>query len=192
MPSPRRLTRASIVTPERLRASALAYLARYSSSQEGLRRVLSRRVQRAQRLGGEVDAAQASAWIEAIIGDVVRLGYVDDATFARGRIRALRARGRSRSMIEMDLTSVKGLAPDMVRDMLETMEHEEGQDANQAEEMAARALIRRRRLGPFRPPDQRHAYLRRDLATLARAGFPLSLARHVLDLSPEDVEDMGE
>jgi regulatory protein len=46
---------------------------------------------------------------------------------------------------------------------------------------AALALARRRRLGPWRPPAARAARRDKDLAILARAGFPRGLATRIVD-----------
>jgi regulatory protein len=54
----------------------------------------------------------------------------------------------------------------------------EGEDGDEA--AAARALARRRRLGPYRP-GERAPYRDKDLAALARAGFRYDVARAVVD-----------
>ena len=60
---------------------------------------------------------------------------------------------------------------------------EEGGDAELA---AAIAFARRRRLGPWRLPEQRPDRRLRDLAALGRQGFSGTLARKVIDA--EDIE----
>jgi len=57
---------------------------------------------------------------------------------------------------------------------------------------AACALIRRRRLGPYRVAAAREAAQRRDLATLARAGFGFDIARRALAAAdPEALERLA-
>ena len=53
-------------------------------------------------------------------------------------------------------------------------------EAGGSELAAACALVRRRRLGPYRAEGARAEWRQKDLATLARAGFGLDLARRVL------------
>ena len=48
------------------------------------------------------------------------------------------------------------------------------------ERAAALSLARRRRIGPFRP-GERAAFRQKDMAVLARAGFPFEVARAVID-----------
>lgn len=66
---------------------------------------------------------------------------------------------------------------------LETVDEPTGELA------AACALVRRRRLGPYRPAGTRAAHRQKDLAALARAGFSLDMARKVLAAgNPEALE----
>jgi regulatory protein len=43
--------------------------------------------------------------------------------------------------------------------------------------------VRRRRLGPYRPQEERAARRQRDLGALARAGFSFDVARRALEIS---------
>ena len=52
------------------------------------------------------------------------------------------------------------------------------------------AYARKRRLGPYRAPDQRDANAERDMAALARKGFSLDLARQVV--LTDDLETLEE
>jgi regulatory protein len=51
---------------------------------------------------------------------------------------------------------------------------------------AAAAYARRRRLGPWRPENERGAWRERDMMRLARAGFNYSLARTIVDAASAD------
>ena len=64
-----------------------------------------------------------------------------------------------------------------------------GEEDDAAELEAARALARRRRLGPWRGPAERAARREKDLAALARAGFGLDLARQVIDADEDGAAD---
>jgi regulatory protein len=172
-----------------LHDAALGYLARYAATEAALRRVLERRVdrwaRRAQAEGGDADivAGQASEARRVAREVVVRLaaaGAVNDAAFAESRARSLIRAGRSRLAVAAHLAA-KGVAPDVARSVLAG----DGGD----ELAAALMLTRRRRIGPFRagaPPDQ--AGRRRELAILARAGFPQSIAGQALAMASEDAE----
>jgi regulatory protein len=145
-----------------LEAAAFRYLGRYASSVENLRRVLARKT-------------EDRAAVEAAIAKCVRLGLVDDRSYAAGRSQSLARAGASRRAIAERLRA-KGVDTETIRDALE----------GASDLAAACALARRRRLGPYRPEAQRAAFREKDLAALARAGFPLDLAREVLACRSSD------
>ena len=62
-------------------------------------------------------------------------------------------------------------------------------DPRRREWRAAVALARRRRLGPYRPDNERKDKRARDLAAMARAGFDYDVARKVIDAASVDALD---
>ncbi len=153
---------------------AIAYLERHPGSTARLRAVLERRVRRSvEELGTE--ASEGAAAIEAVIGKLRRLGYLDDVRFASSRVRTLRARGKSARAVRAELAR-QGIETSAVDRALE--EHGDGAEA---ELEAARALVRRRRLGWLRGADVRDEHREKDLARLARAGFSYSIATRALE-----------
>lgn len=166
------------VTAAYLERAALHYLERYSASVAMLRRTLARRVEKRCRLRGE-DAAAFAAMVEATVERAVKAGLVDDARFTTARLATLRRRGTSARAVGAKLAA-KGIGRAMVAAVLEA--EREGADATvDAEEAAARAYARRRRLGPWRRPEARAAHRDKDLAALGRAGFPYALARRIVE-----------
>ena len=172
-----------------LHEAALNYLARYAATEAGLRRFLERRVDRWSRLARaearDVDAvgrqtADARSAAREVVARLAAAGAVNDATFAESRARTLIRAGRSRMAVAAYLAA-KGVAADVARSVLP-------EDA--ASELAAALTVaRRRRIGPFRagvPPDQ--AGRRRELAILARAGFPQSIASQALGMATDEAE----
>jgi regulatory protein len=79
---------------------------------------------------------------------------------------------------------LKGIVAAQVERALASVDGTEG-----SEIAAAAALARRRRLGPYRTGATRHSHRQKDLATLARAGFSLDLARRVLAAADPDALD---
>lgn len=148
----------------------MAYLERYASSAENLRRVLRRKVEQRCRLRGEDPAAFQEA-VDEVVARALRSGLVDDVRYAEGRVASLRRRGGSARAIQAKLAQ-KGVARATVAAALE--------DGPGDELAAAHALARRRRLGPYRP-GERAPYRDKDLAAMARAGFPFAVAREVID-----------
>ncbi len=172
-----------------LHDAALDYLARYAATEAGLRRVLERRVERwarsAQAEAGEADdvagqASEAKRVVREVVARLVAAGAVNDAVFAENRVRTLIRAGRSRRAVAAHWAA-KGVDGDVARSVLP--------EDTTSELAAALTLARRRRIGPFRTgalPDQ--AGRQRELAILARAGFPQSIAREALAMATDEAE----
>ena len=164
-----------------LHAVALRHLARFASTQAGLLRVLDRRIlrwQHASQADNDV-VAPARAAAREVAQALVDSGAIDDAGFAEARARRLVRAGRSRRAVSAHL-SAKGIAIDTAAAALPDPE---------AEFMAAIALARRRRLGPFHPPGAEPGDPGRTLAIFARAGFPRDIAERALRLEPDEAVD---
>ncbi len=169
------------ITAERLEKAALRYLERFSASAASLRRVLARRVERSAR-DHDTDPAEGAAWIEDLLERYRRSGLLDDAVYAEAKASSLRRRGASARAIREKLAA-KGVDAETAVAALNRTDQDAGhsETADSADEDAARALARRRRLGPFRPDSARADNRNRDLAALGRAGFSYETARRVID-----------
>lgn len=161
------------LTAQQLDNAALHYLGRYASSSANLRRVLLRKVARAAKTGA--DTGDAAALIEALVARYLRSGLLDDRAYATQRAASLARRGASRFSIAGKLAQ-KGVSTDLVKEAVRSLD-----EGGNSEIAAACALARRRRLGPYRPATSRAEWRRKDMASLARAGFGLDLARRILD-----------
>lgn len=186
-----------------LREAALAHLARFGTTRQGLEQVLLRRLARwAQKAMREGDCAEAVAEqvaalhpvVAGVVEDMVRLGAVDDAVFARSRVRRLVRSGRSGRAVQAHLAA-KGVTP-AVRD--EALDMAVGTLTPAERELcAALVLARKRRLGPFcveqADPDESEvsgmARQNRALGVFARAGFARDVAQRVLEMQTEEAED---
>ena len=117
---------------------------------------------------------EAAAWIEAVVEKLQRAGALNDRAYAEGRVVSLRRQGESARGIAMKL-GAKGVPREAVEAALELDEPENDDVA------AAVAYARRRRLGPWRKPDEREERHDRDMAALARKGYRLDLCRRVIE-----------
>ena len=166
------------LTATALENAALYYLGRFATSSANLRRVLLRKV--ARSAGEDADTAEGKRLVEELIARYLRSGLLDDRAYAAQSAASLARRGRSRFSIGGRLAQ-KGVAGDLVKEALKGLD-----EGGSSEIAAACALVRRRRLGPYRSPAVRAEWQRKDMATLARAGFGLGLARRVLAVSDID------
>lgn len=171
--SPRRRER----TPEpvdaaRVAKAALAYLNRRDASRQKLKQHLQSWAAR-NVLPEQMVAVRG--WIAELIERYQASGLIDDSRLAENAVRSLRARGKSSRAIAHKL-SAQGVESGSIESAL-------GADrrANaDAELEAAKALVRKRRLGMFRPEAERAEKRRKDLAVLARAGFDFDICRRAL------------
>lgn len=165
-----------------LREAALNYLARYATTEAGLRQVLHRRIDLWARQAAGVDdagerAAAAKASVAGVVARLVELGLLNDAAFAESRARGLALSGRSRRAIAGRLMA-KGIDPDRARAVLP--------EGDEAELVSALILARKRRIGPFRTAEPNQ---NRELGVLARAGFPRDVALRALGMEAEEAEE---
>ena len=162
-----------------LERAAVFYLQRFASSSENLRQVLTRKARRRARAssqagedGPEVDVAPL---VDAVVARAVAAGLLDDRTYADAKLVSLLRRGTSARTARAALAS-KGVGAELVSAALA--------EAAPDDLAQARRYAERRRLGPWRSrPDP--SLRERDLAALARAGFPYRVATQVLDADPD-------
>lgn len=169
-------------TPASLHEAALRYLARYAATEAGLRAVLNRRIDRWARATAADGETVASLKQEArqIAARFAASGLVNDAEFAQSRAGGMLRSGRSRRQVSARLAA-KGVSGELVQTALP--------DDPEVELNAALVLARKRRIGPFRPGDPPDlAGRRRELAVLARAGFPQRVAATALGMRLDEAE----
>lgn len=168
-PSARQPVRA--LDAARLDEMALAYVARFATSTGKLAAYLKRKL----RERGWDEDAPAPPDVEGLVARMADAGYVSDEGYARMRGASLRRRGLGARRIVQDLGQA-GIDADLREEAL----------GSQAEaRMAALALARKRRLGPFGPRDEDGridpAAREKQLGVFLRAGHPLAMARALVD-----------
>lgn len=163
------------ITADYLQRAAMHYLERYAAPAGQLRRVLERKVRLSCRHHGD-DPASFMSMIEATVARCLSSGLVDDGRFAEARAATLRRRGGSSRAVAAKL-SAKGVGRDLAERHSVAAEEEE--------RAAARVTAKRKRLGPWSRGD-RAANRQKDLASLARAGFAMNIARGVIDGAGDD------
>jgi regulatory protein len=168
---------ASPLTRASLEEAALRYLDRFDCSASRLKTVLGRRI-----APGTADAArrEARGWIDELVERYQGSGLLDDQRFAKNFAERLRERGASRRLIQLKLRA-RGVSSETV-DALTVR--------NSGDELAAaQAFAKRRRLGPYRPAEERVAKRAKDLAAMARAGFERDTALRAIGHMPSGDDD---
>jgi len=161
-----------------LERAAIAYLRRFPASSPRLRKVLRRRLDRAERRGDELDRAGLERAIDEVVEAMCARGLVDDATYARALAESFRRRGLSRRALGSKLRQ-----KDVPAELIDAVMEADRAGGDDAEREAAWRYAKRRRLGPFRRAD-RAERRDRDLAAMGRAGFGFGVARDVVDGEP--------
>lgn len=160
------------ITKQRLRNIALYYLKRFESSVANLRSVLMRRVNDYAYHMPEWDKSEAVNWVEELLVDFERLGYVDDERYAEIKIKSYISAGKAPRYIQGKMRA-KGIGENLVEDFLDSQEY------NQSE--AALKLARKKKIGPYRVDEEERRTMRqKDLAKLVQAGFDYDVAVEVL------------
>lgn len=168
------------MTEQTLSEAALAYLNRRDASRDKLRQQLKRWI---IRRGEPIDPHTAEQLMDALLLRFERSGLLNDQRVANNGLSSLRARGGSTRAIRFKLAQ-RGLGDENIEAALSAERAEEPQ----SELTAARAFVRKRRLGPYRDAEAQALNRRRDLAALARAGFDFDTARRALGGESSDEE----
>ncbi len=148
------------------------YLARYSASTVRLREVLARKIRRRCELRQlpVPEAEEVRVLIDATVERLTRAGLIDDAAYGRGRAAALARKGWPAWRIRTELE----------RQEIDTGQAGVAEAVDLDEPTQARRLAQRKRLGPFRT-GEREPYREKDIRSLLRAGFPVGMAKAVVD-----------
>lgn len=162
------------ITPQRLKNIALYYLKRFESSTENLRTVLRKRVNAYVRENPAFNQEQAYTWIEEILSDFERLHYLDDDRYTEMKIRNYLHAGKPERYIKNKLKE-KGIDEHKIAEILSAQEYDPYDMALQ--------FAKKKKIGPFRPAEQRKEYRQKDMAKLIRAGFDYDIVLSVLDSS---------
>ena len=156
-----------------IEAKALSYLDKFDASVNRLRRILTEFVrQRAKALN--VDPAPFTSIIDETLERYQQSGIIDDRRYGTTMARNLVQRGVSLQAIRTKLYA-RGVEPGVIDEVVRELNQ-----SGSNEVAAARALVKKRKLGNYRPEGERRENYRRDLGILARAGFDFDTAKRAL------------
>lgn len=158
--------------PATIRALALHYVGRYATTEARLRHYLARKL----RERGWAESA-APPEIEKLVSEFVRLGYVDDESFAANRAASLLRRGYGEKRIGSALRQA-GIASGKA-EFAAQMDRDSARSA-------ALAFAQRRRFGPFGPPLPDAKTRTRVVTAFLRAGHSFEIVREILAIAPDD------
>ncbi len=167
------------VTLSYLENAGLYYLERFSASEGQFRQVMTRKIDKSCHDHPDQSRDDCLIQLESVIVKFRKLGYLNDSAYAKNLLRSLQVRGFSRSRILMTLKA-KGLSSSETEPLWDSLPHTH-------DRYAAIRFMQRKKFGPFSLRLRENAN-QRDLATLARAGFPYDVAQSALSLSVAEAE----
>ena len=173
------------ITETYLHNSGLYYLQRFAASAGQFRIVMQRKIDRSCQHHLDQRREDCIVMLDALIAKFETIGLLNDEGYARGMVTTLRRRGLSERAIFMKLRN-RGLSENRIKDALATFNEENRTDSAQSEFQAALRLAQKKKVGPYAREDFVYD---KALAAFARAGFSFDVARRVLDMNPEDLND---
>lgn len=174
------------ITPTYLHNAGLYYLQRFAASTGQFQRVMQRKIDKSCMAHPDQNREDCKKWLADVIAAFQRAGLLNDDVYAAGAIRSLRLRGLSTRAIEARM-ALKGVPAALVK---KTLQEIDGLQDNDPNLIAALRQARKKRIGPYLPPDKDASSLQdKHLAALARAGFDFETARKVLQMDKEEAEE---
>lgn len=146
-------------------------------------RVLERKVHKLLMIGADIPD-EAQAWIEITANHCVKVGLINDRSFALTKARSMARKGRSSRRIKEALFE-KGVGEKDIKAVLNELEQYE----NNNDWKAAGIHAKKKRLGPYRPADlpmdwdAKEKKLKREIGNFARAGFSLDISLKIVKAS---------
>jgi regulatory protein len=162
---PRTLRKPSPLSERKLEELALAYAARFATTQAKLESYLVRKL---RERGWDGDAMPDAA---ALARRFAEAGYVDDAVYARMKSESLLRRGYGGRRVGEALRAAG----------VEEAVREDVAPAAGAGRRAALTLARRRRFGPWTQPLPDRPLREKQIAAMLRAGHTLDNARQIVE-----------
>lgn len=160
-------------TKARLRNVALYYLDRFESSEENLRTVLKRRIDKYAFFDKGYNPTMAYQWVEEVIEECLKQNFVNDERYAEFKVNNYLSAGKSRRYIEQKLKQ-KGIDESVVAKFFD--------EDNYSELETAFNFAKKKKIGRFREDESKRAENRqKDLTALVRAGFDYDVAKTVLE-----------
>ncbi|GGF51151.1 hypothetical protein GCM10007301_08210 [Azorhizobium oxalatiphilum] len=162
-----------------MRNSAMFYLGQRAASEAHFRQVMLRKA--ARRIGEELDEAEIACLLDETVAYCRANGFLNDDDYAEARSAAGARRGLSRRRVGMMLDA-KGIDREQIGRALEDFD----------DLAAAVRLTKKRRIGAWRRDDGQPGEVdtQREIAILARAGFPFEIAGKAVRMSLEEAEEV--
>jgi regulatory protein len=182
------------ITETYLHNSGLYYLERYSTSSHNFRQVMLRKVRKSCFHHQDQNYDDCTKLVDALVDKFLRSGLLNDQLYLDGMVHSYRRRGLSTRMIHQKLGQ-KGLSENDIQRTLHQCDQDmlNAEQQHDAELIAAVRFCRSKKLGAYtsitKAVDDNLSS--KQLAKMARAGFPYEIARQALDLTQAEIEELS-
>lgn len=161
-----------IPTKARLQNIALYYLERFETSEDNLRNVLRRRIDKYAFFDKEYDPEPAYLWADEVVNECANRNFINDERFTNIKIESYFRVGKSKRYIEQKLKQ-KGINEKIISEAFDNFEYSEID--------VALNFARKKKIGKYRETKEAQLENRqKDLATLVRAGFDFDIAKDIV------------
>lgn len=175
------------ITDRYLHNSGLAYLQRFPASSAHFKSVMMRKIDKSCRHHTEQNRDDCEVLLNALTVKFQDMGLLDDTAYLQGMVTSLRRRGLAARQIEMKLMQ-KGLDKEDIINTIRQYDSDELDDEYNGDFHAALIFARKKRLGPY-DKTQRHTP-EKSFASLARAGYSYDIAKKVIEMSDDELEEI--
>ncbi|MCK5375077.1 MAG: RecX family transcriptional regulator [Alphaproteobacteria bacterium] len=175
------------ITPTYLHNSGLYYLERFSASKFHFKEVMARKVKRSCIIHKDQDYNTCIKMVTDLADKFEACGLLNDEIYANALASSLRRKGLSYKAIEMRMRS-KGVAPDIIITALNSFDFQSHETREDADFFAAITLARKKKIGPYFTGETQN--LQKSLGIFARMGFSYNIAQRVLDISPNELDEI--
>jgi len=176
------------ISPTYLHNSGLYYLERFAASKAHFKDVMIRKVKRSCMHHKEQDYDACVKMVGELADKFENCGLLNDEIYANALVSTMRRKGLSRRAIQIKMRG-KGIALDQASQALEKLDIHSYETREDAEFSAALTLARKKKIGPYFIGDEQNE--QKSLGILARAGFSYDVARRILDICPDALEEFS-
>lgn len=166
-----------------LENSGAYYLERFPASIAQFRKVMEQKIYKSCKDHPDQSREASIALLDQVVEKFVKLGYLNDRSYASALLYSLEQRGLSRMRMQLTMRN-KGIPADLIEETLP-------EKSNNLDKKAALRWAKKKRLGPFALKEKENNQ-QRSLASLARAGFSYDIAQWVTSLEQDTALDMLE
>ncbi len=174
------------ITAHYLHNAGLFYLQRFTASRSHFYDVMMQKIKKSCAYHKDQDIEACKILLNELIKKFEDLEFLNDDAYAKAYITSLRLKGFSAKKIMYQCKN-KGLDSSLSSTMLETVDCSlYGEKEEDTDLLAATRYAKKKRIGPYRKKEQTPELIRKELSSLARAGFSYDIAKRIVNTNMDE------